>query len=180
MLTEDEIKRLKNGDKLLAEVKFSGLDDNGEVRVFTDDTAPNGEPMESYYWFEQFELSIPPDKPKHDPCRRFKKGDIVQRRKVLEDRDLSCMMHDLPFDTKFIVISDEKNASVGIDWDDDLEWVSWALLELVIPVELEPYSIDTETTTDILKDGEWYAHMCDGDEAERLCKWLNDKWRKEQ
>lgn len=200
MLTDDEIKRLKNGDKLLAEVKFSGLDDNGEVRVFTDDTAPNGEPMESYYWFEQFELSIPPDKPKYDPCRRFRKGDLVTPKKVngRSSRGVNGEIYRVYQDEL------ESGCEIKLVMDGCIGYVpvDAAYLELVTPVEkMWPYKVEKKLGRYIVyyqdpdEDGMtgrvyekaafYFGHPKQYTEDEALAaaetelERLNDEWRKE-
>lgn len=131
-------------------------------------------------------FSLPPTPPKYDPCRPFKVGDEVRYcapdGRIYADRG-SLIEHIKNRDFTRVIRDELPNGKVGVFDPFDEEnpyYVPAHALKLVTPVEeLEPYSIDPETTTDIFKDGEWYAHVCDGDEAEHLCQWLNEKHRKE-
>lgn len=128
------------------------------------------------------EIYSVPTQPKHDPCRKFRKGDKVRvvewngRNPVLPFMD--CKVGDIG-----TVIKEEDATSFFVrlhlegKYEKDMPYCH---LELVTPVEeLEPYSIDPETTTDIFKNGDWYAHFGDADDAEAVCAMLNAEYRKE-
>lgn len=94
---------------------------------------------------------------KYDPCRKFREGDKVKRKKTLNGRDLSTVAPDLSFEKEYIITADEHLARIEINDDGVIHWMSFAMFELVTPVEeLEPYSVheaDTINGFDIMRDG---------------------------
>lgn len=192
-MQKEEIKQLKKGDKILIEAIFDRIDEDGDAAIEYTNSVSDCEcgfidPKHIVGVASKTQLN----KQKYDPCRLFKEGDKVRRRKVLEGRYLSCMMHDLPFDTEFTVISGEKNAMVGINKDNDIHWVSFAMLELVTHVEeLEPYSVRESDAFDIVREGkivmtipftedDYYTFEQAKAAAAEECDRLNTEWRKEQ
>ena len=75
MLTQEQIKKLKPGDKLCCTCSFVETEDYGNRIVVDMCYAGSKERTTSRisYFYEQ--LSLPPTPPKHDPTRLFKKGD---------------------------------------------------------------------------------------------------------
>lgn len=191
-MTKEEAKQLKTGDKILVEAEVELVYTDGDIQLSCKHTDYTGRIVTRGCAVIQENVTLMPEKPKYDHCRLFRKGDNVRRRKVLEGRYLSCMMHDLPFDTDFTVISGEKNAMVGINKDDDIHFVSFAMLELVTPVEeLEPYSVRESDAFDIVCGGkivmtipftedDYYTFEQAKAAAAEECDRLNAEWRKEQ
>ena len=191
-MTREEAKQLKEGDKIFIEGEVELVYDNGDIQFSCKRTSSYGTIVKRAFAIVPEDVTLMPEKPKYDPCRPFHVGDKVRRRKVLEGRYLSCMMHDLPFDTDFTVISGEKNAMVGINKDDDIHFVSFAMLELVTPVEeLEPYSVRESDAFDIVCEGkivmtipfteyDYYTFEQAKAAAEAEADRLNAEWRKEQ
>lgn len=192
-MTKEEAKQLKTGDKILVEAEVELVYTDGDIQFSCKHTdCCTGRIVKREFAVIPQLVTLIPEKPKYDPCRPFHVGDKVRRRKVLEGRYLSCMMHDLPFDTDFTVISGEKNAMVGINKDDDIHFVSFAMLELVTPVEeLEPYSVRESDAFDIVCGGkivmtipftedDYYTFEQAKAAAAEECDRLNAEWRKEQ
>lgn len=169
------IEEIKVGETYNVRVKVEKL---GEEDLECTTIDPYGIRFCTCYFDHKEALAFSPipAKPKYDPCRKFKKGDVVR---IVDWNGRAPIFLKKHIGTIQIVDCDEdSNGVAGIVGD--IEAAYAANLKLVTPVEeLEPYSIDPETTTDIFKDGEWYAQVCDGDEAEHLCEWLNEKHRKE-
>ena len=98
------------------------------------------------------------EKPKHDPCRMFRKGDVVEPKQV-KGRVYSKDSKHL-IGKKCIVFRDEEEPGyVVISYAGKNYSINAAYLELITPVEeLEPYTIELGVTgkgTDyrIKKDG---------------------------
>lgn len=95
MLTEEQIKSLKEGDKLLAEVQFHSFADYDALVCLAPLTIGEGEVIKADSCFNASCLSLPP---KYDPTRRLKKGDKV-RLKVVNGRvPCDSAGFDLPWD----------------------------------------------------------------------------------
>jgi hypothetical protein len=151
----------------------------GEVLAFTPITAENG-------------IKNAEPAPKHDPCRRFKKGDKVR---LIAHRGRIAYYEGLqypPDRTVFIVEHDElKDGIVSIyeqpECDFDAFDIHFSFLELVTPVEaLEPYSVETCQYGYTVNKGElilatyndeYHPHAKEAAEAE--CARLKAEYRKE-
>lgn len=137
--------------------------------------------------------SVPP--PKHDPCRLFKKGDVVEPKQV-KGRVYSKDSKHL-ISKKCIVFRDEEEPGyVVISYAGKNYSINAAYLELVTPVEeLEPYTVDEcgfAPTLYVRKNGKVYMTIPykEGSSlfqtreealaaAEAECARLNEEWRKE-
>lgn len=193
MLTEEQIKNLKKGDKLIAEVQFYSLDRDGDIVCLAALTTSSGDVIETSGFYHPSCLSLPTAEPKHDPCRKFKKGDKV---KLIEWNGRT------PYDTHHelkpspgevhIVIEDEYDRNevhIGMNAADEHQSVVHAChLELVTPVEeLEPYFVlDSPRTFNICKHGggksvaTFYKDQpLAREHAEKYCAALNAEYRKE-
>lgn len=85
------------------------------------------------------------EQPKHDPCRKFRKGDKVELKEEIDGRKLSEFVTGLTLGKIYTVEEDEKNHIVVIDSDNGLCRYSFVHLELVTPVEeVEPYEVDCD------------------------------------
>lgn len=129
------------------------------------------------------------EKPKYDPCRRFKKGDKV--------RIVQCKGRDFNREAKLsrgkvaeVLYDEVENVLISVFLPDKSDIaIDPAYLELVTPVsEREPYSvIDSPRAYNIVQVREkklftsFYKDQPHAkEEAEKYCKQLNDAWRKEQ
>lgn len=125
-------------------------------------------------------------RPKHDPTRLFKKGDIVERRTVYGRTDI-----DVRDDVVLTVTSDEDaHGNVRVQEPSGRLIVTKSVfLELVTPIEkLEPYSVSEATVQYLVKEDNkkvvaqfcklYHPHAKAAAEAE--CARLNAEWRKEQ
>ena len=96
---------------------------------------------------------------KYDPCRLFRKGDIV----TPIERDGREVPDEAPVGEKCTVVESEKNGIVCIRYDAGSEHyiheIPFYHLELVTPVEeLEPYRVDhNQYGWHVEKDGEILA-----------------------
>lgn len=188
MLTQEQIKNLKPGDPLVLHSNFNHVDYEGDIWAEVDGCT---------LWFSPSCISLPPEHgtsvptPKHDPCRLFKKGDIVR----LKEWNGRCpaLPEDWKFDNGlFKVHEDEKfNSSVEITRENSktVYIAPICFLELVTPVEeLEPYMMkelkdsfivtlnDTSLVSKFLKASHPNAKAAAEAERDRL----NEEWRKEQ
>lgn len=147
MLTEEQIKNLKKGDKLIAEVQFHSLVPYGDLMCLAPLTDSKGEAVKTPRFYNPSCLSLPLAKPKYDPNRKFRKGDIVEPckgREVYACEWEDCVFHKM--DGKYEVQGDEKEGHVSvIDKETGIEcYVSAFAIELVTPVEeREPYRVET-------------------------------------
>lgn len=158
MLTQEQIKKLKPGDPLIVHGKFEGIDRDGDIIIeakttdlFSDEvltesiyahpscvSMPPEKPIEMFHTTE-----IPETYPKYDPCRKFRKGDIV------EPRELYGRKHKaLNYNYKYEVLEDEdKDGIVKVEYFDGgftcTSYIPFYWFKLVTPVEeLEPYFIE--------------------------------------
>ena len=191
MLTEEERKNLKSGDKLLLEVEFDRLSDAGHLWV-------NTTPVDKA-WVPDCRVSLPSTKTKHDPTRLFKKGDKVRvvawnGRKLNDGVDMPDIVE---------VEYDERPGArdVSVFWKGYGIWgkahMPQCFLELVTPVE-ELYMVHSivgdngKTAFFAVRKGDVTvaAFFCDTPRAfieeqaraaaEAECARLNEEWRKEQ
>lgn len=142
MLTQEQIKNLKPGDKLVHEIRFiKGGGDYIECSF-----SPLFSRDKTTFLIDRSLLSLPSEivnsqssiVNKHDPCRKFKKGDEV-RVVAWNGRDIARIGQIGR------VVSDEHNSRVELAIDGWTSSVYYPAchLELVTPVEeLEPYTVD--------------------------------------
>lgn len=141
MLTDEQIKNLKPGDTIFLNnypLTFRDSNIHGDV-LANDNVAECNEG--GICWFSKNYLSIDNATPKYDPCRPFKKGDVVTPRK--RNGRLIAAAKPLLRDKNYVVTRDEKtNCLIYFSDGDDEYAIDPAYLELVTPVEeLEPYTV---------------------------------------
>lgn len=190
-LTEEQIKNLKPYDTLILNnypISYLGTYTSGIIGAL-DDKAE--ECCYTRCHFPQQYLSLPP---KHDPCRLFKKGDLVR---VVEWNGRHFHDRDYGVDIETGCVAriyesekdDPKKCAVKVAYRQYWFTVPTCFLELVTPVEeLEPYIIrEYADFYAVEKDGAQYSIFFKGSyhdnakaAAETECKRLNDEWRKEQ
>lgn len=187
MLTESQIKNLKKGDKLLAEVEFHSFSHYGALICSAPLTISKGEVVKANNYYHTSCLSLPPTKPKHDPNRLFKKGDMV-RYCERDERKLFRLQDGEIYEVK----SNEGDAGTVEIWlwkeVGRYESYPYNVFELVTPVEeIEPYFVqESPHTYDIYKrDGSkltaFYKDQPFAREnADKYCASLNAEYRKEQ
>ena len=149
-------------------------------------------------------ISLTPEKPKYDPCRKFKKGDIVDyRRRDGRDYETVPDSEDYKF-ARVLDSEDDESGMVGVEFvaayggDDAYFLVPWYHLQLVTPVEeLEPYSVHESEVArcfDIMREklcvmsfpfgsketGYYHDEPAAKAAAEAERDRLNEEWRKEQ
>ena len=190
MLTEEQIKNLKPGD--IVDVRgFVNLPlCNGNILVelryeFDNRILPAYKQISTEFISMPAE---PEEKPKYDPCRLFRKGDIVKCRTVF---GRTCnVLESLGV---YTVIEDEKEISGNVSIVDGTNItydVKAVFLELITPVEeLGPYYIEEteyEYCVTIMigerKDSPAVYHKrmhpYAKKAAEAECERLNAEWRK--
>lgn len=144
-------------------------------------------------------------KPKYDPCRKLRKGDIVEVR-IRDERIpwgtlVSGSRIKLDENRRYVVLMDENRNDVRIEPITNLTEIAHTnitvdacYLELVTPVEeLEPYRVETGGYNrwsikkgDLLHSQYPFGEHCAFNmnearaAAEAECKRLNEKYRKEQ
>ena len=128
--------------------------------------------------------------PKYDPCRKFRKGDIVRAvRRNGRESTSSSVIEDLYEETLTVVGGEDSDNDVLVDTSKGNRFIQFYFLELVTPVEaLEPYSmVDAHTHWDVAdKDMKTVAtysksyHPHAKEAAEAECARLNAEYRKEQ
>lgn len=189
-LTQDQLYNLAVGDEVIVHGKCEDICDDGDIRVNSWWTVA-GEKREQSFLVHHSHVSLPPEKPKYDPCRKFKKGDKVR---VVERNGRSpilCGAVELGY--TYTVYADEDGGDVILDIGYGVnggESISWTFLELITPVEeLEPYSVKDTMSHDgwqIVRDGLPLAiydsrrHPNAKAAAEAECARLNAEYRKKQ
>lgn len=171
-----EQRKATGENEILYRVQLTGNHMPGMLEVVVDGIAR--------FFASTDDMYLPPTPPKYDPCRPFKKGDIVEPVACNGRAPLYLRKY---IGTKQVVECDEDiNGIVGIVGD--VEAVSAAFLKLITPIEeLKPYSVgETTDYFSVDKDDEelslyWkdkHPHAKESAEAER--DRLNDEYRKEQ
>lgn len=184
MLTEEQIKNLKEGDKLLAEVAFRSVDRYNDLMCSNPFTAFDGA-GETYNYYHPSCLSLAPPKPKHDPTRLLKEGDKV-RYCERDGRKLFRLQDGAIYEVKSNE-SDAGTVEIWL-WKEVGRYASYPynVFELVTPVEEpKPYFVqESPHTYDIYKrDGSklttFYKDQPFAREnADKYCASLNDEHRK--
>ena len=194
MLTDEQINNLNIGDTLILNnypVSYVSVYPDGIINA-TDDKAE--ECCKTDCFFPLKYLSLPP---KHDPCRLFKKGDIVEMDTHGRDIAASMKKSGVELGERYTVTEDENNTGyVSFIGDDGIEHHSMFFwLKLVTPVEeLMPYKVwDTTFSFNVGVEDSKAVFYYGADmstcpytkeqakaaaEAER--DRLNAEWRKEQ
>lgn len=129
MFTKEQIKNLKKGDKVLAEVEVFAITESGQLMLKS---------LDEWTLDQTYPLPTPP---KYDPTRLFKKGDVVTPSSFLGRKDKELEMGE-----KYIVTADEiAGDMVAIKHHFTLrpDIVQPCFLELVTPVEkMGPYKVE--------------------------------------
>lgn len=129
--------------------------------------------------------------PKYDPCRKFRKGDIV-RHVPHNGRECPAMPLDEYYRVKTLTVVEDEDANHNVfveTQDGRNKYIRFCFLELVTPVEeIEPYSVSEATVQYLVKEDnkKVVAQFCKlhhpnakaAAEAER--DRLNAEYRKEQ
>ena len=175
-LTQEQIYNLKEGDEIIVHGKCDTTYPDGDIRVNSYWTVA-GEKREQSFLVHSSYVSLPPETPKYDPTRPFKKGDIVTPTEVNG-------RHPGNRGVIFRVCQDEaesgREIKLTLDGHIGHITIDAAYLQLVTPIEeLEPYSIDPANTDILLKYGKKFATFEDDDAAQEVCDRLNAEWRKE-
>lgn len=90
-----------------------------------------------------FSPITPDPTPKHDPCRRFKKGDIVEVKEDIDGRNLHAFTTGLTLGKLYTVEEDEKDCKLKIKNDDGYGIYAFVHFKLVTPVEeLERHTVE--------------------------------------
>ena len=166
MITEEEIKNLKRGDKLVIEGTFDRTYEDGDISVQVNVTKFGGDgvvkdtiychpscvsPINPYEPLRLDSINrIPETAPKYDPCRLFKKGDKVKLvewngRKLWEDIPHLHRIYDEngTFTVRIDELSGAKVAIIPDAYTENVYLACPVCLKLVTPVEdLEPYFIE--------------------------------------
>lgn len=221
MITDEQIKNLKPGDPLIIHGKFNSIFKDGDIGIevyltggYGDGGAivkdmtyahpsyvslPSVKPIEMSHT-----TKIPEERPKYDPCRKFREGDIVDYRRR-HGRDFETVPDPEDYKIARVISSeDEESGMVGVEFieayggEDVFFAVPWYHLELVTPIEeLEPYSIHESEVTqgfDIIRDklcvmtfpfgekenGWYYNRLAAKAAAEAERDRLNAEWKKLQ
>lgn len=213
MLTDEQIKNLKPGDPLIIHGKFNSIFKDGDLGIevyLTGGYGDGGAMVKDMIYahpscvslpsVKPIEMShttkIPEERPKYDPYRRFKEGDIVDyHRRFGRDYETVPDPEDYKL-ARVILAEDEESGMVGVEFietyggDNACFSVPWFHLELVTPVEeLTPYSVQESDAFDIVRDGkivmtipftvdDYYTFEQAQAVAEDWCKRLNDEWIK--
>lgn len=205
-MTPEELKQLKPGDEIFIRAKYRERLRDGDVLFSHFVTNAYDKEKQAAEWYTHPEnvissISSPENvikntetAPKYDPCRKFKKGDIVDyhRRDGRDYQDTPDMG-----DYKFAVVTDDEDEETGLvfvefvltyNYDNACHYVPWYHLQLVTPVEeLEPFFVYEDATSWQVKKGKslcarygkaTHPHAKEAAEAE--CKRLNAEYRKEQ
>lgn len=144
-LTQEQLHNLAVGDEIIVHGKCEDICFDGDIRVNSYWTVA-GERREQSFLVHSSYVSLPPEKPKYDPCRLFRKGDIVR----LKEWNGRCPA--LPDGWKFdgglfeVHVDEKFSSSVAITRENskDIYLAPICFLELVTPVEeLEPYNVES-------------------------------------
>lgn len=197
MITDEQIKNLKPGDPLLIHGTFTHLHADGDIEYKAAFIGSYNKLTPTVRTAHSSCVSLPEngkknteEAPKHDPCRKLRKGDIV------EPRELYGRKHKaLNYNYKYEVLEDEdKDGVVKVEYFDGgftcTSYIPFYWFELVTPVEeLEPYEV-TESSDYYGVDKDdleveaaifWKkSHPNAKAAAEAECARLNEEYRKEQ
>lgn len=147
MPTEKQIKNLKKGDPIVIHTTFDHVDSEGDVRFLI----PNSCGDDNYAYIKLKYVSLPGEpaeqtKPKYDPYRPFKKGDIVR---YVEKYGRSYVDAPPVGETCRVYGCEDIIGMVNVEFkfseneEPAVHDVPFYHLELITPVEeLEPYYIE--------------------------------------
>ena len=199
MITEEQIKKLKPGDPLIIHGVFESMDTDGDFIIETLFNS-NKEEIKDLSSYSPSCVSLP-EKPKYDPCRPFKEGDIVR---YVERAGRSYVDAPPVGATCRVCGGEDRVGMVCVEFkfseneESARHEVPFYYLELVTPVEIEPYYVERQGEKSgglcytVHKHGGYvestfyFGKYRSRDEqqakaaAEAECKRLNDEWRKEQ
>lgn len=189
MLTPEQIKKLKPGDPLVIHGTFEETAADGDICVKVPMSLHSFVDNNNINYVHPSAVSI--IKPKHDPCRLFKKGDVVEPKQVkgrVYSKDSKYLISK-----KCIVFRDEDEPGyVVISHEGKNYAINTAYLELITPVEeLEPYQVLHNITnsyviykdkpkTDNIVVNFTSTHPHAKEAAEAECARLNAEYRKER
>lgn len=194
MLTPEQIKNLKPGDPLLIHGTFVKTHYDGDIQYESPYTGPDDKISNTYRSTIPSCVSLPEHKtveitltptPKYDPCRLFKKGDIVEPVERW-GRKLRIKAGHYRIDTDEV---DNRVMMTHCETGVSFAAIDTVYLNLITPVEeVEPYKIAFDDVTqnwNVIKDGvvlcsykgTKHPHAEKSAEAER--DRLNEEYRKE-
>lgn len=189
------IKQLKPGDEIFIRARYTKTADDGDVcfslsvtSVFGEEAKGQGHSRPENV-FSISDLQQPAEKPKYDPCRKFRAGDIVEPCQV-KRRWWSSAWQDQR-GIRFTVTEDEnKDGLMAVKGPNSIHPLpaEAVFFQLVTPVEeLEPFFVYEDATSWQVKKGKslcarygkaTHPHAKEAAEAER--DRLNAEYRKEQ
>lgn len=155
MLTEEQINKLKKGDNLLVEAYFVEKDGYHlkcslipplfyESRAFSVSSDLLHFPSEHGTFSSRrssagAETEVPTPKPKYNPCRPYKKGDVARVVERFGRKDIVLTLGEL------VTVAEDESRTTFVKVKDKNGkdcWIAWCNLELITPVEkLEPYYV---------------------------------------
>lgn len=190
MTKEQEKMFVQQGDVVLVQGVVDKAYKSGDLLVrFKTESGVNshawiGKEYVGHTW------AVAPEKPKYDPCRRFKKGDNVEY-SPRNGRDL--LEAPWIYDAAVVIEDEDRNGTVVVRFtfnygEPSVHKVPWYYLQLVTPVEeMEPYSVETFQYGYTVNKGELIlatyndeTHPHAKEAAEAECARLNAEHRKEQ
>lgn len=189
-MTNEEAKALKKGDNIIIHAVVEDVPDVRDLQALWVELGSNDK---TCLCVAVEDISVPTPKPKHDPCRKFKKGDKVRIVECLGRTPLYLRPH---IGSAYTVTYDE-DANGHVYIDGGLDFVFVPYLELVTPVEeLELYRVELRkeenypslpcTAWCIFRGADIVAKFYNDfltsalDLAEAECKRLNAAYRKEK
>ena len=194
MLTQEQIKNLKQGDPLIIHGTFERMATDGDICVKFPMSLSGFIDNNHLKFAHPSALSVV--KPRYDPCRLFKKGDTVEMDTHGRDIAVSMKKSGVELGKRYTVTENENNTGyVSFIGDDGIEHHSMFFwLKLVTPVEeLEPYIVYENLHVCAVmhrdeKDGKFlavffishYGKTIARERAEAECARLNEEWRKEK
>ena len=176
MITDEQIKNLKPGDPLIIHGKFNSIFKDGDIGIevyLTGGYGDGGDIVKDVMYTHPSYVSLPSvepiemshtakiseERPKYDPCRKFKEGDIVDYRRR-HGRDYETVPDPEDYKLARVISSeDEESGMVGVEFieayggEDVFFAVPWYHLELVTPIEeLELYFVgESENSYDLFR-----------------------------
>lgn len=197
-MNQEQAKQLKNGDKILIEVIFDQIDDDGDAVIeYTNSVSDREHGFIAPKHIVVGVSETQPNKPKYDPCRLFKKGDRVRIVKYA-GRCYTTFWESFVGAEVFVETSETVYSLPEVKTAKGLQPIDPAYLELVTPVEeLTPYSVHESEVMqgfDIVRDklcvmsfpfgakecGWYYNETAAKEAAEAECSRLNAAYRKAQ
>ena len=147
MLTEEQIKNLKPGDPLIISGTFVAPSAFGNVIIHHKEQMLSSISSKSKAYVHPSAVSLPSEHgtsvppPKYDPCRPFKKGDIVEP-KIVNGRIFDKYVDPITGKKCVVIFDEKKYGFVFISHEGHTYSIDPAYLELVTPVEeQEPYKV---------------------------------------